>query len=446
MKRLLRCGLGTLVLLLAAAVASADEVTDWNRVMLRAGLVASTSPLNMTRVAALVQVAVFDAVNGIERRFTPVHVAPAGPAGASRRAATAQAAYVILSKLYGAGGVFTPNQQATLDARRTAALVDIGYQDSPAAIAGGLACGQTVGDAIWGWRSTDGFNTLPPTFTGSATTGQWRPTPNDPYPGTSSNGVGFPQYSSMTPWAIESPSQFRPAGPPALGSARYAAEFNETKSKGSQTSTTRTPDETVYSWFWNTGTASYLWNRVAQELIKGREDDGHEDAMGFFDWNHGGHRRDRLLDNARLLATLEIAMADAAIGCWDAKYVYTAWRPITAIREAATDGKAGTDPDLTWKPLFATPGHPEYSGHSCVSGAAVGVLAHEFRNKVHFDMTSDLMVGVRRSFRSLSQALEEVKNARIFAGIHFRAACEDGTELGQQVADYVVANKFQPVR
>ena len=292
MARALRCGVGTLVLTLASAVAIADEVTDWNQMMLRVGLVANTSPLNMTRTAALVQAAVFDAINGFDGRYTPVHVAPAAPSGASRRAAVAQAAYVILSKLYGAGGTFTPNQQATLDARLTAALVDIGEHDSQAAIMAGQTWGQTVANQIWTWRSTDGFNTNPPTFTGSATVGQWRPTPNDPYPGTSSNGVGFPQFSSQTPWAIQSPSQFRPAGPDALGSAAYAADFNETKSKGSQTSTTRTPDETLYSWFWNTGTASYIWNNVALELIARRNDDGHDDAIGFWDWGFGGHRRD----------------------------------------------------------------------------------------------------------------------------------------------------------
>jgi PAP2 superfamily protein len=447
MTKALRCGVGTLVLVLAAAGALADEVTDWNRMMLRVGLVANTSPLNMTRTAALVQAAVFDAINGIDGRYSPVRVAPAAPPGASRRAAIAQAAYVILSKLYGAGGTFTPNQQATLDARRTAALVDIGYHDSQAAITAGVAWGQTVADQIWAWRLTDGFNTNPPTFTGSATVGQWRPTPNDPYPGTSTNGVGFPQFSSQTPWAIQSQSQFRPGGPHALGTPEYAADFNETKSKGSQSSTTRTPDETQYSWFWNTGTGTYIWNNVALDFLARRDDDAHDDAPGFFDRAPWGHRRDGLLENARVLAMLDLSMADAGIGCWDAKYTYTAWRPITAIREAATDGNDATTADATWKPLFATPGHPEYpSGHSCLSGAAARVLIYEFRDRVRFEITTDLMLGVTRSYRSVSQALDEVINARVFAGIHFRKACEDGTELGKAVADYVIANKFQRVK
>jgi len=444
MTKALRCGVGTLVFALVAAVALADEVTDWNRMMLRVGLVASTSPLNMTRTAALVQAAVFDTINGIDGRYTPIHVAPAAPGGVSRRAAIAQAAYVILSKLYGAGGTFAPNQQATLDARRTAALVDIGYRDSQAAITSGIAWGQSVADQIWAWRSTDGFNTNPPTFTGSATVGQWRPTPNDPYPGTSTNGVGYPQFSAQTPWAIASPHQFRPGPPHLLTSPEYAADFNETKSKGSLTSTTRTPDETQYSWFWNTGTATYLWNNVALQLLARSDDDHDRDHDG---WGEKGHHHDGLLENARVLATLDVSMADAAIGCWDAKYTYTAWRPITAIREAANDGNSATTADPAWKPLFATPGHPEYpSGHSCLSGAAATVLSHEFRNRIHFDITSDLMLGVKRSYRSLSEALDEVVNARVFAGIHFRQACEEGTELGKSVAAYVIANQFQRVK
>ena len=252
----------------------------------------------------------------------------------------------------------------------------------------------------------------------------------------------------MTPWAIDSPFAFRPAGPRLLSSARYAKDFNETKTMGSLTSATRTPDQTIFSFFWNSGTASYLWNRTALSLIDtpdGRRDDDDRDRDHHGDGDRDHHHQ--LLENARLLASLDVAMADAAIGCWDAKYAFTFWRPITAIRETADDGNAATTPDPTWTPLFATPAHPEYpSGHSCLSGAAAAVLANEFGDRVHFDITSDLMIGVIRSFRRLSDALEEVKNARIFAGIHFRTATEDGTTLGAAVAQYVLDHKFQRVR
>jgi hypothetical protein len=445
--------IGGVVLIVGSRTeAQANEVTDWNEMLFRASVVASASPLNMSRNSALVEAAVFDAVNGIEKRYTPIHVDPAGPANASRRAAAVQAAYAILVRLYGFNGVFAPNQQPTLDARRTASLTDIEADESAAAVASGIAWGQTVADAIWAWRSTDGFSLAAPTWTGSALLGQWRPTPNVPYPGTSTNGVGYPQFSSMVPWAIVSPSQFRPAGPPALTSAQYARDFNETKSKGSLTSATRTPDETNAAWFWQIGTAAYLWNHVAVSLVHRRDDDRgkrHDDSDRWDDDRDdhpSRHTQHALLEDARLLAALDVAMADAAIGCWDAKYAYNFWRPITAIRETADDHNDATVPDPSFTPLFATPAHPDYpSGHSCVSGAAVGVLAREFGPNVHFQMQTDLLVGVIRSFHGFADALEEMKDARINAGIHFRTATEDGTTLGAAVAEYVLGQKFQRV-
>jgi len=209
---------------------------------------------------------------------------------------------------------------------------------------------------------------------------------------------------------------------------------------GSATSATRTPDQTVASWFWASGTASFIWNTLAVSLIdRSKSDDDFEHE------SHGKNHRSSL-DNARLLAVLNVAIADAAIGCWEAKYIYTFWRPVTAIPLASTDGNPATTEDPGWTPLFATPAHPEYpSGHSCLSGAAGAVLADSFGEKTHFTVESDLMPGVFRSFKSFSSALEEVKNARIFAGIHFRTACEVGTQLGANIARFILENKFQRV-
>jgi len=427
MRRTCSCLLTFVVVALAAQTARADQITDWNETMFRAGLVGGTTPLVITRVAAIVQASVFDAVNGIARRYTPIHVAPAAPAGASRDAAAVQAAYATLVQLY-------PAQKATFDARLAVSLAVIGTQESAAAIASGRAWGQTVADAILAWRSTDGFTPAPPPFLGGTAVGQWRPTPPAFAPGAG------PQFAYMTPWAILSPSQFRPAGPPALTSTRYAVEFNETKTMGSATSATRTPDQTVASWFWASGTASFIWNTLAVSLIdRSKSDDD-------FDHESHGRKHRSSLDNARLLAVLNVAIADAAIGCWEAKYNYTFWRPVTAIPLASTDGNPATIEDPAWTPLFATPAHPEYpSGHSCLSGAAGAVLAASFGEKTHFTVESDLMPGVFRSFKSFSSALEEVKNARIFAGIHFRAATDDGQAIGASVADYVLDHTAQPV-
>lgn len=396
--------------------ARADEVTDWNRNLFEAARlnVPPTSPLAITRNAALVQAAVFDAVNGIERRFTAVHVEPAAPDGASKRAAAVQAAYAMLIRLY-------PSQTAALSAKRADSLAAIG--DSQLSIDLGIAWGQTVADAIWTWRLTDGITPAPPAFLGGLNVGQWRPTPPGNLPGA---GV---QFSYMTPWVIASPSQFRPEDPPALTSDRYAADFNEVKTMGSLNSLSRTDDQTLFSRFWNVSTASAYWNQIALSLA---------------DKEHFSFSK-----RARLLASLNLAIADAAIGCWDAKYTYVFWRPVTAIPLANTDGNPATIEDLSFTTLLITPNHPEYpSGHSCLSGAAGEILARTFGENKKFTVSSDApeMAGVERSYRGFSEVLQEIKDARVFAGIHFRSACDAGQQLGAGVADYVRANALQRVR
>jgi membrane-associated phospholipid phosphatase len=411
--------------------AQADDVTDWNQHMLRAVTVAGTSPLVATRVAAIVQASVFDAVNGIDRKYAAVHVAPGAPAGASRRAAAVQAAYTALVALF-------PTQKATFDGRIAVSLTAIATDphETSTGIAGGVAWGTTAANGILAWRATDGFTPAPPPYLGGTGLGQWRPTPPAFAPGAG------PQFATMVPWVISTPSQYRPGGPPALTSARYATDFNETKLIGNIASTVRTPDQTIYSWFWAQSTASYLWNHAADVLLerRGRGDDEEE---GRFVEHRGS-----LLESARLLALLDVAMADAAIACWDAKYFYSAWRPVTAIPLEASIGNAGitVNPgDATWMPLFATPPHPEYpSGHSTVSGAAAAVLVAFFGEKTHFTVDNDLLIGVTRSYHSFTQALNEVKNARIYAGIHFRFACDDGQEIGDQVGHYVLQNALLP--
>jgi membrane-associated phospholipid phosphatase len=403
---------------LLTTAARADEVTDWNRIMFAAALqaVPPTSPLVMGRNAAIVQASVFDAVNGIERRYSAIHVQPAAPPGASRRAAAVQAAYASLVRLY-------PSQQTALTQQLQASLAAIASgaaAEHSVSIARGIAWGEAVADAIWAWRSTDGFSPAPLPFTGGTAVGEWRPTPPAFLPGAG------PQFAGMTPWVILSPSQFRPLGPPALDSARYTTDFLETKSMGSFSSSIRTADQTLASLFWNASTASYYWDTIAISL--------------------GAQRHNTLSENARLLALLNVAMADAAIACWEAKYHYLFWRPVTAIPMAATDGNDDTTADPAWTPLFATPAHPEYpSGHSTVSSAAATVLSDYFGEATSFSVGSDVMVGVVRSFPNFTAALAEIVDARVFAGIHFRSACNDGQAIGAGVGQYVVSNALQPV-
>src|SRR6476661_6706955 len=422
--------LGLAMFVVGSSIARADDVTDWNQHMLRAGTVGGTSPLVMSRVAAIVQASVFDAVNGIDRKYMPVHVPPGGDAGASRRAAVVEAAYTALVALY-------PTQKSTFDARLAVSLTAIASDphETAVGIASGVAWGQTVANGILSWRATDGFTPAPAPFVGGTAVGEWRPTPPGLLPGAG------PQFAYMTPWSISAPSQFRPGGPPALTSARYTAGFNETKTMGSISSTIRSSDQTIYAWFWAASTATYIWNHLADSLILRDERDENDDSGG----SH--NRRNSLLRNARLLALVDIAMADAAIACWEAKYYYVFWRPVTAIPLADTDGNSATISDPAWMPLFATPAHPEYpSGHSTVSGAAARVLASFFGERERFTLDNDLLIGVTRSFRSFSESLDEVKNARIFAGIHFRSACDDGQAIGTQVANWVLDHALLPVQ
>ena len=209
--------------------------------------VPTTSPLVMTRVAAIVPASVFDAVNGIERRYVPIHVAPAAPRGASRRAAAVQAAYGSLVRLY-------PSQKSTLDvklAESLAAIADGEAEEHSESIARGVEWGQTVADAIWTWRSADGFAPPPPPFLGGLAVGEWRPTPPAFLPGAG------PQFATMATWVIESPSQFRRRAHPTSTSAQYTADFNETKTMGSLSSSLRSADQTLAALFWNSTTPAY---------------------------------------------------------------------------------------------------------------------------------------------------------------------------------------------
>jgi hypothetical protein len=395
--------------------ARADVVTDWNQKAQQALLTANTSPIASSRVLAIVQVAVFDSVNGIERRYTPIHVDFDAPPGASRRAAAIQAAYATLVKLF-------PSQKGSLDSAREVSLASIASDEAAEdsqSIARGIQWGQQVADDILLWRSTDGLTPAPPPFLGGTDVGQWRPTPPAFLPGAG------PQFAHMTTWALNSPSQFRPSGPPALTSDQYAADFNEVKVIGDKFSLTRTADQTQIAVFWN-GNTPVSWNRVATSVAD--------------------ERHTTFSVNARLFALLNVAMADAVIACWDAKYTYVFWRPVTAIRLASTDGNSATAEDPAWTPLLITPNFPEYpSGHATVSPAAAVVLGTYFGNDAEFTLTSETLPGIVRSYDSLTQAADEAFDARIYGGIHFRSACRDARAMGTQIGSFVITNVAQSV-
>jgi hypothetical protein len=392
--------------LASPGVAKADTVTDWNQTMIGALEAAHLPPPPSARVGAIVQASVFDAVNGIERRYEPYHVAPAAPPGASREAAAANAAYTALVALI-------PSEKPLFDQQLAATLAQL--TDDPSdpgqSVLRGLDWGSTVANAILAWRATDHFNDVLPGYVAGTAPGDWQPTP--PLFGPPL----FRQFAIMTPFALTSDSQFLPAGPPPLTSGRYAQDLAEVEALGGSTSTVRTAAQTQTAVFWQVDTPAAMWNRVADQLAA---------ASG-----------NTLSENARLLALMNIALADATIGIWNAKNTYNSWRPVTAIHAAG---------DASWQPLLTTPVFQEYpSAHSGVSNAAASVLASFYGDHTSFSVTSAGLPGVERDFFSFSSAVQQVEDARIYAGFHFRFSCIDGATLGGQVADYVTHTLMQPL-
>jgi membrane-associated phospholipid phosphatase len=394
-----------------AAAAAPDPVLEWIGVMNNTVLAAGSAPNVTGRVVALVSASVFDAVNGIEPRFRPLHVKPDAPHNASQRAAAIQAAYVILMNFYGA------QQSGTLTSQHDASLAALASTEKPKSIAAGVAWGQSVADAMWAWKLTDGFAPTPPPFFGVQSIagtpnslGFWRPTP-------AANASGAtPQLATITPWVLTRPSQFRLPPPLALNNPEYTSDLNEVREMGSLTSVSRSSEQTEVALFWALNTP-LAWNRVAAQL--------------------SAERGLSLTENAHLFAVLNLTLADAIMACWDSKYRYIFWRPVTAIRAGAAPG----DPDAEWRPLLdsltGTPPHPEYpSAHSTYSGAAAFILADAFGENTAFSVTSEIRSGTR-SYASFSEAIAEIADARVFGGIHLRSSCASGNSLGRAVADYV---------
>jgi hypothetical protein len=326
-------------------------------------------------------------------------------------------------------GLF-PAQQPTLQPLYDAYIANL-PDNPPGSRANGVAIGEATARAMLQARMNDGRFGPPPALYPPAP-GIWRPTPpnyaNDPAP-----WVG-----NVRPFIVPSAEMLRTDGPNALTSEDYAEDFNEVKELGSLTSITRTPDETDAAIFWQ-DQAMALWNRIFRTLAASQGLD--------------------IVENARLFAMENLAAADAAIGCWNDKYYWQFWRPITAIREADTDGNPATEADPTWLPLFDpatpvchppalfTPPFPDHpSGHACATSAFVHTLRNFFgTDRIAFSAFSNKSC-TTRSFDRFSDALEEVIDARVWAGIHFRTADEQGAVLGKKVAHYLKNHYFQPVR
>jgi hypothetical protein len=418
------------VALAAPAAAQATEVTNWNRIATDT-LVAFPGPaggappvlqINM----GMTQGAVYDAINAI----TPKHHRPyllkrRFAATASTDAAAASAAYGVLSDIVATvpATIPFPNKASLLQSLQTEYAASLAAIPDTPFKAQGIAAGNAAAEAMIAARQDDGRFGPSPWVPNSAP-GHWQPLLN-------ADGTQMldptPWVGGVKPFLMRSSSQFRTAGPRALTSTAYAADVNEVKALGSVNSTVRTPQQTHIALFWQSP-PTLTWNRVARELV---EDPTH--AVG-------------VADGARLLAMLNLSAADAAINCWNDKYHWDFWRPWQAIREADRDGNPATDPDATWTALLTAP-YPEHpSGHLCQDGADLRVLQMFFgTDQIGFDATSSRFPGEARHFDRFSQALAEITEARIWAGLHFRTADVQAQILGRNVADYTADNYFQPL-
>jgi len=396
------------VLFLLSAVTRGDLVTEWNSAALEVIRLARTAPPPASRNLAILHVAIYDAVNGIRRTNEPYFVHDKAPGAASVEVAASAAARRVLGSLY-------PAQAAAFDALYEELVSGI---PSGPSVAFGVRWGEAVAEAILAWRAADHSADVVPYIPGSGA-GAWAPT------APAFAASLFPQWPVVTPFAMESPAQFRPPAPPALNSQEWADEYNLTKELGSATSATRTLEETEIARFWADGAGTVTppghWNVIAQDVST---------QQGL-----------TLEENARLFALLNIAEADAAIVSWDCKYTFHFWRPITAIRNGDLDPREDTVKEAEWTPLLVTPPFPEYtSGHSTFSAAGAAVLAAFFgTDDVAFTTFSEDLPGVSRSFSSFSDAALEAGMSRIYGGIHFlsanRAGLSSGGSLGAFVAE-----------
>lgn len=386
-------------------------VTDWDTVGTQALTASALSPAEAIPIFAYVSIAIYDSVVAIEGGYEPFAVDVDASRRASAEAAVAAAAHRVLVH-------HLPAQTATiLDPAYAASLATI--PDGPAK-SQGIATGEDVAVRLIALRAGDGFR-APVTYTppDPPVPGVWIPTAPTPPIGT--------YLGLMEPFALESADQFRPDGPPSLRSRQWAREYNEVAAIGSSTSTTRTAEQTLAARFWGEPPV--------------------QQARGAFRTFVADHELD-ITRAARFNAMLSVTYADALIACYDAKYHEAFWRPVTAIRAGDTDGNPATVGDPAWSPVLAgTPNHPEYpSAHSCITPAGGRVIAR-FLGTSRIDLTVPSLTGLGdRHFPRVRDLEHEVGNARIWGGIHFRSAVEDGVTIARRVTREVLDDNFERAR
>jgi hypothetical protein len=412
-RSLVMAALGVSMMAMPAPASAADPVMEWNDIARQMIVVPTLTPVQQTRAMAIVHVAVHDAVSGITGRYARYHSTRVAPAEASAEAAAIGAAYHALNGIFG--------QSPTLDTAYTTSLAAHGIATSDVS----LAYGRLVAEDILMLRQDDGaaqaaFPYLPD---GAGMPGVWGPMSDLP-----NAQALLPGWGDVTPWVLRSGSQFRPDPPPALESGRYARDYNEVRQLGALTNATRTDEQSQIALFWRASPTA-LWNPLLRRAIESRGLD--------------------LSATARVAALFYLAAADASVACWDAKYFYNFWRPEPAIVRGHEDGNQATEGDPAWRPFLTTPPHPEYlSGHTANSGAMASVLRAIFGDSPGYiiEATSPQNVGFVRYWQTFSEGVQEVIDARVYSGIHFRTADVGGARLGRQVAHFVMTHALRPVK
>ena len=406
---------GLLVLSIVTWANAQNAVTDWNNIAITEAR-KSTAPGATTGGAsaiyvAYMQLAVYNAVNAIDGGFEPYKYSLTAPADASADAAAIEAGYQTLLYLL-------PDRAAALSAQHNTSLAAI--PDGPEK-ADGQSVGLASAIALIQLRANDGRGaSVPYSFPSIPTPGIWILTPGTAAPQT-------PWLGQMRPFTFDDPAQFLPDEPPPdLGSETWADDYNQVKTLGAKDSVVRTPQQTEIGLFWTEPTPTQYSRMLRAKTTE---------------------LNLSLADSARLFAMTFAAAADGIIGCYNAKYHYSFWRPVTAIRNGDIDGNPDTVPDANWSPLATTPGHPEYpSAHACITGAFADTLKAYFGTPNLQISLNSTVTGTTHNFDSIREWQKEVEFARIYAGFHYHHSMVQGFVLGHRVAHHVVNNYFRPVR
>lgn len=373
--------------------------------------IAAQNPFAQARFAAITELAMFEAVNACTRDYEPYLGAITAPADASADAAAIAAAHGVLRNYF-------PASAASLDGLRAASLAAI--PDGPSKT-DGIAVGEAAAAALIAARANDG-SSPPQTFLPASTDpGIWQPTPPAFGPGVLLN------WRNVTPFGVKSSDQFRAEAPPALTSQRYRRDYEEVKTVGEINSSNRPPDRTDVARFYAAVSPAQVWNLAALQVSVAQ--------------------RRTLSDNARAFALLNLGISDALVSVFDTKYFYLFWRPVTAIRAGDTDGNPKTEPDPGWTPLITTPSFPSYaSAHASGSGAARRIAEEIFgRDGLSITLSDPSLPTVTLHYSSFRDITDDIDDARVYGGIHFRFDQEAGGRLGRRVGRYVYKHKLRPV-